>query len=80
MPKSQVSHLAEKLDEMVERFRNRPLDQGPYIYVWRDALVHKCREGARIVNVATVIATGVNVDESREILGVYVFTTEDGTA
>ena len=78
--KSQVSRLAEELDETVESFRNRPLDQGPYTYVWVDALVHKCREGGRIVNVATVIATGVNREGAREILGVDVFTSEDGAA
>ncbi len=80
MSKSQVSRLAEELDKMVESFRNRTLDQGPYTYVWVDALVHKCREGGRIVNVATIVATGVNIDGARESLGVDVFTTEDGAA
>jgi putative transposase len=32
------------------------------------------------VNVATVIATGVNAEGRREILGVDVFTAEDGAA
>ena len=43
-----------------------------------DALFHKVREGGRVVSVATVIATGVNAEGHREILGVDVFTTEDG--
>jgi transposase-like protein len=30
MSKSKVSELAKELDEVVESFRNRPLDQGPY--------------------------------------------------
>lgn len=55
--KSQVSAMAKSLDPMVEAFRNRPLDAGPYRYVWIDALVIKCREGGRIVNVALVCAT-----------------------
>lgn len=76
--KSQVSEMVKSLDGMVEEFRNRPLDSGPYPYVWVDALTQKCREGGRIVNVATVIATAVNADGRREILGVDVFTTEDG--
>lgn len=80
MSKSQVSALAQDLDQVVEQFRNRPLEHGPYVYVWVDALVHKCREGGRIVNVATVVATGVNADGHREILGVDVFTSEDGAA
>ncbi|MDQ3701022.1 MAG: IS256 family transposase [Chloroflexota bacterium] len=77
--KSQVSELARTLDEGVTAFRNRPLDGGPYSYVWVDALTQKCREGGRIVNVATVVATGVNADGHREILGIDVITTEDGT-
>jgi transposase-like protein len=78
--KSQVSELAKSLDEMVEAFRSRPLDEGPYAYLWLDALSQRCREGGRVVNVATVVATGVNADGHREILGIDVFTSEDGAA
>ena len=76
--KSQVSELAKSLDEAVAAFRNRPLDSGPYTYVWVDALTQKVREGGRIVNVAVVIATGVNAEGHREILGLDLITTEDG--
>lgn len=76
--KSQVSDLARTLDEAVTAFCNRPPDGAPYTYVWVDALTQKCREGGRIVNVATVVATGVNADGRREILGVAVITSEDG--
>ena len=76
--KSQVSELAKSLDETVGAFRNRPLDAGPYTYVWVDALTQKVREGGRIVNVAVVVATGVNADGHREILGLDLITTEDG--
>ena len=76
--KSQVSELAKSLDETVTAFRNRPLDAGPYTYIWVDALTQKVREGGRIVNVAVVVATGVNADGHREILGVDLITTEDG--
>ena len=62
----------------VAEFRNRPLDAGPYAYVWLDALFHKVREGGRVVSVATVVATGVNADGHREILGVDVISAEDG--
>src|SRR5579871_3493406 len=78
--KSQVSVMAKSLDGMVDDFRNRPLDAGPYTYVWIDALTQRCREGGRVVNVCTAIATGVNADGYREILGVDVFTAEDGAA
>ncbi len=39
--KSQVSELAKSLDEAVAAFRNRPLDAGPYTYIWVDALTQK---------------------------------------
>jgi transposase-like protein len=78
LSKSQVSRMAAELDEMVTEFRNRPLENGPYTYVWMDALTQKVREGGRIINVATVIAVGVNADGHREVLGVDVITTEDG--
>ena len=43
--------MATELDEQVEAFRNRPLDAGPYTFVWIDALTQKVREGGRTVNV-----------------------------
>jgi putative transposase len=76
--KSQVSAMAKTLDAQVEAFRCRPLDAGPYTYVWLDGLTMKVREGGRIVNVVVVVATGVNANGNREVLGVDVITTEDG--
>jgi putative transposase len=78
LSKSQVSELARSLDGEVAAFRTRPLDAGGYPYVWLDALAVKCREHGRIVNIAAVVATGVNAEGHREILGVDVLTTEDG--
>jgi putative transposase len=80
MSKSQVSRLARALDQVVEDFRTRPLDDGPYPYVTLDALVVKCREGGRIVNVCVVHAVAVNRDGFRESLGLDVVTAEDGAA
>ena len=80
MSKSQVSRLAKSLDQIVEDFRTRPLDGAPYAYVTLDALVVKCREGGRTVNVCVVHAVGVNRDGFRESLGLDVVTSEDGAA
>ncbi len=38
----------------------------------------KVREGGRIVNIACLVAVGVNSEGHREILGIDVATTEDG--
>ena len=75
---SQVSRICEQLDEVVESFLGRPLDGGPYPYVWLDGLTQKVREGGRVVNVCVVVATGVNADGQREILGMDVGASEDG--
>ncbi len=78
LSKSQVSEMAASLDEVVTDFRNRPLDADPYTYVWADALTMKVREGGRIVNIACLLAVGVNNEGHREILGVDLATAEDG--
>jgi putative transposase len=78
LSRSQVSEMARDLDEQVEAFRTRPLDAGPYTFVAADALVLKVREGGRVVNVHALLATGVNADGHREILGLQVTTGEDG--
>lgn len=44
MSKSEVSRLAKELDGEVTAFRERPLD-GPYRYIWLDAMYPKVREG-----------------------------------
>jgi putative transposase len=80
MSKSQVSRSAKSLDQIVEDFRTRPLDGASYAYVTLDALVVKCREGGRTVNVCVVHAVGVNRDAFRESLGLDVVTAEDGAA
>jgi putative transposase len=77
LSKSQVSEMAAELDQVVTDFRNRPLDQGPYRYVWLDAMSQRCREGGRVVNVVVVTATAVNADGRRELLGLDVFTSEE---
>lgn len=77
LSKSQVSRMAKDLDKEVDAFRTRPLDGGPYTYVWLDAMVQKVREAGRIQHVAVVIATGVNAEGHREVLGMDVITTGD---
>ena len=79
LSKSQVSVMAKELDEHVEQFRTRRLEEaGPFTFVAADALVLKVREGGRVVPVHVLVATGVNADGHREILGAQVTSSEDG--
>jgi putative transposase len=78
LSKSQVSAMAAERDAQVADFRTRPLDAGPYTFVAADALVLKVREGGRVVDVHALLATGVNADGHREVLGPQVTSAEDG--
>lgn len=81
LSKSQVSRMAEDLDEHVQDFRHRPLeDSGPFTFVACDALTMKVREGGRVINSVVLVATGVNHDGHREVLGLQVATSETGAA
>ena len=76
--KSQVSRICAELDGVVASFLERPLDGGPYRYLWLDALTQRVREEGRIAQVSVVVATAVNADGKREVLGIDVGTSEDG--
>jgi transposase-like protein len=78
LSKSQVSEMARSLDEQVAAFRNRPLDAGPYTFIWLDALTLRVREAGRTVLVHALLAVGVNADGQREVLGIDVASGEDG--
>ena len=70
----QVSQLCAALDEKVRQFRERPL--GEIRYVWVDALYEKVRQDDRVESMAVVVATGVNLEGRREVLGLDVIPAE----
>ncbi len=77
LSKSQVSRMAADLDEQVAAFRTRSLvDAGPFTFVAADALTMKVREAGRVINAVVLVATGVNGDGHREVLGCTVTTSE----
>lgn len=70
----QVSQLCAALDDKVRKFREGPL--GEIRYVWVDALYEKVRVDDRVESMAVVIATGVNLEGRREVLGLDVIPAE----
>ncbi|MUK01587.1 IS256 family transposase [Vibrio cholerae] len=81
LSKSQVSRMAAELDEHVNEFRHRPLGEaGPFTFLAADALTMKVREGGRVINAVVLVATGVNADGRREVLGMRIATSETGAA
>ena len=73
--KSQVSELCKGIDVRVNSFLERPIE-GDWTCLWLDATYLKVRENGRIVSVAAIIATGVNTDGRREILGLGLGPSE----
>jgi putative transposase len=73
--KSTVSRTCKALDEVVQEFRNRPLE-GRYPIVWLDALYLKVRQNHRIVSQAMVIAIAVSEAGERKILGFSLGASE----
>ena len=73
--KSQVSALCKDIDIRVNSFLDRPLD-GEWPYIWLDATYLKTRENGRVVSFSAIIATGVNTEGRREILGLGLGPSE----
>jgi putative transposase len=71
MSKSEVSRLAQSLDEQVQAFRRRKLGKA-YPYLWLDALYLKVREGHQVVSKAVLVAYGVSEFGEREVVGCEV--------
>ena len=73
---SEVSRIAKKLDEDVQKFLNRPIEEPtPFLYI--DASYFKVRTDGRYVNKALLIASGIRQDGYREILSAAVADSED---
>jgi transposase-like protein len=71
---AQVSAAAALLDTELEKWRNRPLGEYPYLFL--DAYYEQVREDGQVRNLAVLSAVGVNPAGKREILGVSVSLSE----
>ena len=71
---AQVSRASQLLDEELEIWRTRPLGEIPYLVL--DARYEKVRHGGHIVDVALLIAVGVQAEGKRTVLGVSVSLSE----
>jgi transposase-like protein len=71
---SQVSRAVALLDETLEHWRNRPLGMMPYVYL--DARYEKVRQNGQIRDAAVLIASGVDLQGKRQVLGVSVSMSE----
>jgi putative transposase len=71
---TQVSRCAAELDEVLTKWRDRPL--GAYPFLILDARYEKVRHGGSVVDCAVLVAVGIGLDGKRSILGVSVKLSE----
>jgi len=74
--KSTVSELCKRLEPIVHGWNERSLKDKQYPFVIVDAVVLKIREDGRVRSRAALIATGVNEDGYREVLGIRIGDSE----
>lgn len=70
--KSFVSSLTEKLDPIVSKWANRPLNVEYFSYLYADAMYIKVREHNKVVSKAVYIMTAMNEKKQREIIGLKI--------
>ena len=71
---TQVSRAIAELDEELHAWRNRPLDETPYLVL--DARYEKVRQDGAVRSCAVLLAIGVRADGKRSILGVSTSLSE----
>src|SRR5208282_4674000 len=76
---SAISVVNKTLDESLERFAKRPLEEA-YPYLVLDARYEKVREGGVIRSQAVQIAIGINEEGRRQILAVELANRESQTS
>ena len=70
-----LSKITDSVPEEVKDWQARPLD-AIYPVIFLDALACKVRDGGSVKNKAAHLAVGVTVEGQKEVLGIWVETTE----
>ena len=78
--KDAVSRIARRLEEEQRAWRERPLDEKEYPYLYLDATYLKVRWGAGVTSMALLACVGVDEEGFREVLAVEVAGSEKGAA
>ena len=73
---STVSNLTKKVYEQITHWRNRPIE-GDHPYLYLDGIVMKRTWAGEVRNVSLLVASAVNADGYREILGICEGAKED---
>jgi putative transposase len=78
--KDAVSRIARRLEEEQRAWRERPLGEKGYPYLYLDATYLKVRWGAGVTSMALLACVGVDEEGFREVLAIEVAGSEKGAA
>lgn len=70
-----ISRVTDSVYDEVKAWQNRPVDP-VYPIVYLDALVVKGRDGGMVKNKSVYLALGVNMEGTKEVLGLWIQRTE----
>ena len=70
LSRSQVSEMTKALNDQVDTFRSRTLEDMRYPVIWADALYEKVRYGGRVVSMAILVVCGADEHGQREVLAI----------
>ena len=70
-----ISNITDKLLPIIKEWQNRPL-QTVYAVVFLDAIHYKVKQEGRVVNKAAYMVVGIDLEGSKDVLGMWVGENE----
>jgi putative transposase len=70
-----ISNVTNKIVPLIKEWQNRPL-QGVYAVVFMDAIHFKVKQDGAIVNKAAYMVIGIDLDGSKDVLGMWIGENE----
>lgn len=71
----QISHITDKITEMVQQWHSRPLDE-LYPIIFLDAIHFKVREDGKIVSKAAYTCLAIDITGHKDMLGIWIGQAE----
>jgi putative transposase len=70
-----ISNVTNKIVPLIKEWQSRPL-QGVYAVVFLDAIHFKVKQDGHIVNKAAYMVIGIDLDGSKDVLGIWIGENE----
>jgi transposase-like protein len=70
-----ISNITNKIMPMVKEWQNRPLQQ-IYAIIFLDAIHFKVKQDGQIINKASYMVIGIDLDGNKDVLGIWIGENE----